>query len=118
VAIPAIMAGTALVLLGTARSPFYSVALLCLLAGGVYSYFAPFWALPSEFLTGFSAAAGIALINSVGALGGFAGPYMIGAIAMRTGNLYAGLAIAGVPLFISATLVLLLPRKARALAKG
>jgi len=118
VAIPAIMAGTALVLLGTARFPFYSVALLCLLAGGVYSYFAPFWALPSEFLTGFSAAAGIALINSVGALGGFAGPYMIGAIAMRTGNLYAGLAIAGVPLFISATLVLLLPRKARALAKG
>src|SRR5467141_2344314 len=118
VAIPAIMAGTALVLLGTARSPFYSVALLCLLAGGVYSYFAPFWALPSEFLTGFSAAAGIALINSVGALGGFAGPYMIGAIAMRTGNLYAGLAIAGVPLFISATLVLLLPRKARALTKG
>ena len=118
VAIPAIMAGTALVLLGTARSPFYSVALLCLLAAGVYTYFAPFWALPSEFLTGFSAAAGIALINSVGALGGFAGPYMIGAIAMRTGNLYAGLAIAGVPLFISATLVLLLPRKARALAKG
>jgi len=53
--------------------PFYSVAFLCLLAGGVCSYFAPFWALPSEFLTGFSAAAGIALINSVGALGGFAG---------------------------------------------
>ena len=117
VAIPAVMAGTALVLLGTVRSPFYSVALLCLLAAGVYSYFAPFWALPSEFLTGFSAAAGIALINSVGALGGFAGPYAIGAIAMRTGNLYAGLAIAGVPLFISATLVLLFPRKAPVLAK-
>jgi len=113
VAIPAIMAGTALVLLGTARSPFYSVALLCLLAAGVYSYFAPFWASPSEFLTGFSAAAGIALINSVGALSGFAGPYMIGAVAMRTGNLYAGLALAGVPLFLSAILVVLLPRKAR-----
>jgi ACS family tartrate transporter-like MFS transporter len=118
VAIPAIMAGTALVLLGTARSPLYSVVLLCLLAAGVYSYFAPFWALPSEFLTGYSVAAGIALINSVGALGGFAGPYMIGAVAMRTGNLHAGLALAGVPLFISATLILLLPRKARAPAKG
>jgi ACS family tartrate transporter-like MFS transporter len=118
VAIPAIMAGTALVLLSTARSPFYSVTLLCLLAGGVYSYFAPFWALPSEFLTGFSAAAGIALINSVGALGGFAGPYTIGAIAMRTGNLYAGLAIAGVALFLSATLVLLLPRKRRPSGTG
>ncbi len=118
VAIPAIMAGTALALLGTTRSPFYSVGLLCLLAAGVLSFLGPFWALPSEFLTGFSAAAGIALINSVGNLGGLVGPYMIGAIAMKTGNLYAGLAIAGVPLFISATLVLLLSRKARALAKG
>jgi hypothetical protein len=43
----------------------------------------PFWALPTEFLTGFSAAAGIALINSVGNLGAFAGPYMIGAISPR-----------------------------------
>jgi ACS family tartrate transporter-like MFS transporter len=115
VAIPAIMGAAALVLLGTTRSPFYSVTLLCLLAAGVYSVIGPFWALPSEFLTGFSAAAGIALINSVGNLGGFVGPYMIGAIAMRTGNLYGGLALAGLSLFISATLVLLLPRKLRAL---
>ena len=114
VAIPAIIAGVALALLGTTRSPVCSVILLSFVAVGVYSFYGPFWALPSEFLTGFSAAAGIALINSVGNLGGFAGPYMIGAIAMRTGNLYAGLAIAGVWLFISATLVLLLPRNARA----
>jgi MFS transporter, ACS family, tartrate transporter len=117
VAIPALTAGTALALLGTTRSPFYSVALLCLLAAGVYSSLGPFWALPSEFLTGFSAAAGIALINSVGNLSGLAGPYTIGTIATRTGNVYAGLAIAGVPLFISATLVLLLPRRARAPTK-
>jgi MFS transporter, ACS family, tartrate transporter len=80
---------------------------------GVLSSLGPFWALPSEFLTGFSAAAGIALINSVGNLGGFVGPFMIGAIATRTGSLYAGLAIAGVPLLLAATLVLLLPRRAR-----
>jgi MFS transporter, ACS family, tartrate transporter len=115
VAIPAIMGATALVLLGATRSPFYSVALLCLLAAGIYSSFGPFWALPSEFLTGYSAAAGIALINSVGNLGGFAGPYTIGRIATRTGNPYAGFAIAGVALFISAALVLLLPRKAGAI---
>jgi ACS family tartrate transporter-like MFS transporter len=114
VAIPAIIAGLALVLLGTTRSPFYSVILLSLLAAGVYSLYGPFWALPSEFLTGFSAAAGIALINSIGNLGGFAGPAMIGAIAMKTGNIYAGLSLAGVSLFISATLVLVLPRKASA----
>jgi len=115
VAIPAIMAGTALLLLGTTRSLFNSVALLCLLAAGLYSSFGPFWALPSEFLTGYSAAAGIALINSVGNLGGFAGPYMIGRIATRTGNPYAGLAITGVALFISAILVLLLSSTARAI---
>jgi MFS transporter, ACS family, tartrate transporter len=118
VAIPAIVAAGALVLLGTTRSPVYSLTLLSFLAAGVYSCIAPFWALPSEFLTGFSAAAGIALINSVGNLGAFTGPYMIGTIATKTGNLYAGLAMAGVLLFISAMLVLLLPRKAPVLAKG
>jgi len=112
VAIPATIGAAALLLLGATRSPFYSVALLCLLAAGIYSTFGPFWALPSEFLTGYSAAAGIALINSVGNLGGFAGPYTIGRIATRTGNPYAGLAIAGVTLFVSAILVLLLPRRA------
>jgi MFS transporter, ACS family, tartrate transporter len=118
VAIPAITAGLALGLLGTTRSPFYSVILLTFLAIGLYGFMGPFWALPNEFLTGFSAAAGIAVINSVGNLSQLVGPYMIGAIAMRTGNLYAGLALAGVPLFLSATLVLLLPRKASATATG
>jgi ACS family tartrate transporter-like MFS transporter len=117
-AIPAIVAAGAVVLLGTTRSPFYSVTLLSFLAVGLYSFFGPFWALPCEFLTGFSAAAGIALINSVGCLGGFVGPYLIGAIAMRTGNLYGGFALAGVFLFVSATLVLLLPRERRAPAKA
>jgi MFS transporter, ACS family, tartrate transporter len=116
VAIPAIVGAGSLVLLGATRSPFYSVTLLCSLAAGIYSTFGPFWALPNEFLTGYSAAAGIALINSVGNLGGFAGPYTIGRIATKTGNPYAGLAIAGVALFISAILVLLLPRRAGAIS--
>lgn len=118
VAIPAIIGGVALVLLGSTRSPIYSVTLLSFLAVGVYSFLGPFWALPSEFLAGFSAAAGIALINSVGNLGAFAGPYAIGAIAMRTGDLYRGLALAGFALFVSATLVLLLPKKARVSEKA
>jgi len=117
VAVPGIVAAAALVLLGTTQSPFYSVTLLSFLAVGALSFFGPFWALPCEFLTGFSAAAGIALINSVANLSQFVGPPIIGAIALKTGNLYAGLAIAAVPLFLSATLVLLLPKKARAPAK-
>jgi len=112
VAIPALLGAAALSLLSSVQAPFYSVALLSVLALGVCSYYGPFWAIPSEFLTGFSAAAGIALINSVGNLGAFVGPYAIGAIAERTGNMRMGLAMVGVWLFISATLVLLLPRKA------
>ena len=109
--------GLALGLLGTTRSPFYSVMLLTFLAIGLYGFIGPFWALPNEFLTGFSAAAGIALINSVGNLSQLVGPCMIGAIAMRTESLCRSGA-RWVALFLSATLVLLLPKKARALAKG
>ncbi len=118
VAIPALATGTALVLLGTSPSAFLSVALLCLLAAGVFSCLGPFWTLPSEFLTGYSAAAGIALINSVGNLGGFVGPAVIGFISQRTGTLSAGLALSGIPMFLSAALVLHLPKQARTLTKG
>jgi hypothetical protein len=102
VAIPSFAGGLALVLLGATRCPFYSVTLLTLLAVGIYSFYSPFWAFPSEFLTGVSAA-GMALVNFVGNLGGFVGPYAIGAIARRTGSFYGGLARAGVSMLVSAT---------------
>jgi hypothetical protein len=76
---------------------------------GIYSFFGPFFSIPSRFLAGFSAASGIALINSVGNLGGFAGPSVIGAISSGTRGIYGGLALAGISLFVSATLVVLLP---------
>jgi MFS transporter, ACS family, tartrate transporter len=117
-AIPAIVGGVALLLLGTTHSTFLSIVLLSFGAAGIYSFYGPFYSLPCEFLTGFSAASGIALINSVAHLGGFIGPSAVGLITQTTGNLYGGLALAGVSLFVSATLVLLLPRKARAQAKG
>jgi ACS family tartrate transporter-like MFS transporter len=111
VAIPAFTGGAALMLLGAAHSVSLAVALLCFVAIGVYGFMGPFWALPSGFLTGFSAAAGLALINSAGNLAGFVGPYAIGAISKTTGNLYAGLAIAGVFMFAAAILVLGLPKE-------
>jgi ACS family tartrate transporter-like MFS transporter len=110
VAIPAITGGVALALLAAAHSTLLAVALLSFVAIGVYGFFGPFWALPSGFLTGFAAAAGLALINSAGNLAGFVGPYAIGAISKTTGSLYAGLALAGVFMFAAAILVLLLPK--------
>lgn len=60
-------------------------------AMALYSFPSPFWALPTMFLTGPAAAASVALINATGNLGGFAGPYMIGYLADRTGGYTAGL---------------------------
>jgi ACS family tartrate transporter-like MFS transporter len=115
-AIPALAGGMAWLLLGTTTSPVVSMLLLSLVAAGVYSIAGPFWSLPSEFLTGYAAASGIALINCIGNLGGFVGPYGIGAIRDRTGSLYGGLAFVGVAMIVSAVLLWLLPRKARVAA--
>jgi hypothetical protein len=71
----------------------------------------PFWSLPNEFLTGFSAAAGIALVTSIGNLGGFVGPYAIGAIIKQTGTFRGGLVFAGISLFGSAMLILVLRKR-------
>jgi ACS family tartrate transporter-like MFS transporter len=112
-AIPLVAGGVALLLLGSTSSPFFSIALWSFVAMGIYSFFGPFFSIPSRFLTGFSAASGIALINSVASLGGFVGPSVIGAMAGGTKGVYGGLALAGISLFVSAALLMLLPEKSR-----
>lgn len=108
-----LLGGMGFLSLSVVHSPFVSIVLLSLLAIGYCSSLGPFWAMPSEFLTGFSAASGIAVINSVGNLGGFFGPSMVGFIMQKTGTLYGGLAFAGVSLLVGASLVLLLPKTTR-----
>ena len=81
------------------------------MAVGIYSFIAPFFSIPSEFLTGLSAASGIALINSVANVRAFVGPYAIGVINQKTGGLHDGMVFAGLSLFASAALALLLPKK-------
>jgi len=112
-AIPAIAAGIALASLGATHSIFPTILLLSIAALGIYSVYGPFYSLPGDFLTGFAAASGIALVSSLANLGGFAGPYATGWISQKTGSLYGGLAVAGVSLLASATLMLLLPKRLR-----
>jgi len=112
-AIPAIVSGIALASLGITHSVLPTILLLTFAALGIYSMYGPFYSLPSDFLTGFAAASGIALVSSLANLGGFSGPYAIGWIKNQTGSLYGGLAVAGVSLFASATLMVLLPRRLR-----
>jgi MFS transporter, ACS family, tartrate transporter len=111
-AIPVMIAASSMLLLGTlmTSSAFLSVVLWCFVAAGVYSLLPPFWSMPNEFLSGFSAAAGIAFINSFGNIGGFVGPYVMGAINKQTGSFRGGLVFAGISLFVSAMLILALRR--------
>ena len=77
-------------------SPAATIAALCVAVAGINSYTATFWAVPSGFLTGRAAAGGIAMIVSIGNLGGFVGPFMIGQIRDITQNFTAPLlAVAG-----------------------
>jgi len=59
---------------------------------GLKSMLGPFWALLAASLSGTGSAAGIALVNSVGNLGGFVGPVVVGLIADHTGSSKSGLA--------------------------
>lgn len=110
-AIPAAVGGIFLMSLGMTNSAFLSIALWSFAAMGIIGMVSPFWAMPNEFLTEASAASGIAVVTSVGSLGGFVGPSIIGAVANGSGGIYTGLAVAGVSLLASAALVLLLPAK-------
>jgi ACS family tartrate transporter-like MFS transporter len=78
---------------------------------GISAPKAPLWATASTFMSGAGAAAGIATINSIGNLGGFIGPYMIGWIKGKTGSYTGGLYLVGATLALSAVLTLLLDRK-------
>ncbi len=113
-ALPVLAAVLALALIGTTRSPLSAVALLSFVEIGLCGFLAPFWAMPSEFLSGYAVATGFALINSVGNLGGFVGPSVVGFMSQRTGSIYSGLAFVSACMFMSFALLVFLPRETRA----
>ncbi|WP_029077554.1 MFS transporter [Bradyrhizobium sp. th.b2] len=86
------------------------IAALTLVNIGISSSKPPLWSMPTMFLSGSAAAAGIATINSIGNLGGFVGPAMIGWIKERTGSFEGGLYFVAALLVLSAVLTLLLSR--------
>jgi len=90
-----------------ATSTTADVVFLSLTLMAAFSMNGPFWATTTEMLTETSAAAGIALINSFGNLGGFLGPYSIGLVRTWTGSFRGGLLALGALLAVSGTLALL-----------
>ena len=97
---------------GLATAGYYGSTVMGLVAVaiatiGLYGCKPPFWTMPSEFLTGTAAAGGIAMINSVGNLGGFVGPFVVGWIKDSTGDFATALYFLAACAVVSAILAFL-----------
>jgi len=106
VAIPCVIGCLGLVWVGYAQATTAVVAALALASFGVNASKGPIWAVPSQFLSGARAAAGFGLINSLGNLGGFVSPLLIGWTKGRWGSYAGGLDAVGVMMALSAVLML------------
>jgi ACS family tartrate transporter-like MFS transporter len=86
IAVPLLV--TAVGFLGCAlfRQPVLAIIALALVPVGHCASYGPFWSMPTQFLTGPAAAAGIALVTMIANVGGFAGPALIGVLKTRTGT--------------------------------
>src|SRR5215469_2155253 len=88
----------------------FIVFAFCLIAAGVYSAAPIFWSIPSAVLAGSAATSGIAVANSIGQLGGYVGPYLIGKLRESTDGFSASLTAVALSLCIAAILILLMPQ--------
>jgi ACS family tartrate transporter-like MFS transporter len=98
-------------------NPMLAIASLFLAAIGTWGCFGPFWALPTSMLRGTAAAGGIALINSIGALGGFCGPYLMGRVSDLTHSFHAALLTVAALQVLAALVAISLPPPNRSLHK-
>ena len=86
IAIPLLVSALGLVGCALLRQPVLAVTALALVPLGHCASYGPFWSMPTQFLTGPAAAAGIALVTMIANVGGFAGPTLIGVLKARTGT--------------------------------
>ena len=82
--VASIVAATGLLGVGLLGSSYWSLVAMSVATVGIYGSRVSFWPMPSAFLTGTAAAGGIALINSIGNLGGYVGPFIVGWIKDST----------------------------------
>ncbi len=119
IVVPALVGAVTIPFALFAPSPQLTVAIIALTAMSIFSVLPNFWTLPTQFLTGAAAAAGIALINTIGNLAGFSAPYITGAVADLTKTadgtpqFYVPMMIVGGFMAISAVLMVLLSRSGK-----
>ncbi len=119
VALPAFAGAVALGFSAYSHSLLLTIVGMSFALMGVWSIYGPFWAIPSSLLTGTGAAVGIAVINSLGNLGGFFGPWIIGRVKTSSGGFRGGLLIIGAALAVSACAALLVSSpRVRQVGKG
>ncbi len=106
VGLPMLLISAALFVSGYVTSPVIVMGALTVAAIGVFCVFGVFWTLPTAWLSGTAAAGGIAMINSIGNLAGFGGPYLIGFIKDSTGSTAIGLMVLSIMPLIAGILVL------------
>lgn len=93
------------------KSPVVMMLFICIAAVGVYAFATPFFTLASTLLSGSAAAAGVAIINSVGNLSGFAGPFVMGWVRDNTGSFTIGLLTIAIGPAFAAICMLVLRRE-------
>ena len=99
-------AGFVLTVLAPA-TPAVALTTISIAAFGIWGTLGPFWAIPTAMLRGTAAAGGIALVNSIGNVGGFVGPYLMGWIRVAAGGSFnAGLLTLAAILVLGAVIVL------------
>jgi ACS family tartrate transporter-like MFS transporter len=111
--ISASIGAAGLILAAMTRSPFLSLVAISIAAAGIWGTFGPFWAIASGCFTSTAAAGGIALINSIGNLGGFAGPYMVGIVKQARHSFTGGMLVMAASVLAAGILALMLPTAAR-----
>ncbi len=107
-----------LVIAGMTVGTWWALVGMTIAAIGFYGTKGPFWSIPSMWLTGTAAAAGIAWINSIGNLGGFFGPTLVGWAKNITGSFAGGLYALAVCALVSAVISLFWIRVPRTVQTG
>jgi len=108
VAFPLFIAAAGIAVSTALDNPTLKMISLCVAGFGIFANLPVFWALPTAFLSGAAAAAGIAVINSIGNLAGFAGPFAMGWIKDHTGSYAGGLLLLAALGIIAMGVVLML----------
>ena len=96
-----------------AGSPVLTIAVISITAMAIFAALPNFWTLPTQFLTGAAAAAGVALINTIGNIAGFSAPFITGAVHDWTGGYEVPMFIVGGFMLLSAILMITLARRGR-----